>query len=120
MCIRAYHHFLILHLQAVSSSNVTGGTSGDDITEDSRGIAGWDKVGQLAEVLVSLHGIGVSAAQAQRIKSHYDALHAFDKRAIEVTLRSQQPNLRGRFCSQKRVGHTTVEQMRRYIFSTNI
>ena len=55
----------------------------------------------------------MSAAQAERIKALWDALDVFDKRATEVHLRSQQPHLRGRFCSRKRTGHTTTEQMRR-------
>ena len=62
-----------------------------------------------------LTGLGVSAAQANRIKALCDALDDYDKRAIEVHLRSQQPHLRGRFCSRKRTGHTTIEQMRRYV-----
>ena len=60
-----------------------------------------DKVGQLAEELVSLTGLGVSAAQARKIKTLCDALDDFDKMAIEVHLRSQQPHLSGRFCRRK-------------------
>ena len=71
-----------------------------------------DKVGQLAEALVELTGIAMSV---DRIKLLYDALDDYDKRAVEVHLRLQQPNLRGRFSQQKQTGHTTVEQMRRYI-----
>ena len=74
---------------------------------------GWDKVGQLAEELVGLTGIAVSAAQAEKIKALCNALDDYDKRAIEVHLRSQQPSLRGHFCSRKGTGHTTIEQMRR-------
>ena len=55
------------------------------------------------------------AAQAQRIKPLWDALADFDKRATEVHLRLQQPNLRGRFGKLKRSGHTTTEQMKRYV-----
>ena len=128
MILHVCTYHLTLSLQAAdstiaSSSHVTGGTSAttnDDITPDPRGIPGWDKVGQLAEELVGLTGLAVSVAQAQRIKALCDALDDFDKRAIEVNLRSQQPRLRGRFCSRKQSGHTTVEQMRRYVFSTNI
>ena len=40
---------------------MTAGSS----TADPRGIPGWDKVGQLAEVLIQLTGIAVSAAQAR-------------------------------------------------------
>ena len=83
-----------------------------DITVDPRGIPGWDKVGQLAEALVSLTGFAVSAAQAEKIKALCNAPYVYDKKAIEVHLRSQ-PHLRGHFCSQKGTGHTTIEQMRR-------
>ena len=75
---------------------------------------GWDKVGKLAEYLVQLTGIAVSAAQATQVKALYYALDIFDRQATKVLLRSQ-PHLRGRFCSQKRMGHTTREQMRRFI-----
>ena len=85
----------------------------EDITADPRGIPGWDKVGQLAEELVGLTGIAVSAAQAERIKALCNALDEYDKRAIEVHLRSQQPSLSGHFCSRKGTGHTTIEQMGR-------
>ena len=61
-----------------------------------------------------LKGIAVSAAQADRIKSLYEALDDYDKRPIEVYLKPQKPHLRGHFCSKKGTGHTTVEQMRRY------
>jgi len=88
---------------------------GVDVTLDARGIPGWDKVGQLAEMLVGLTGIAVSTAQVTRLKDLYDALDTVDKRAIEVHLRSQQPHLRGSFCSAKRTGHTTKEQMRRHV-----
>ena len=76
-----------------------------DITPDPRGIPVWDKVGQLAEVLVSLSGLAASAVQAERIKALWDAMDVFDKRATEVHLTSQQPRLRGRFYSRKRTGH---------------
>ena len=72
---------------------------------------------------MGLTGLAVSAAQANRIKVlcdaldelTKDALDEFDKRAIEVHLRSQQPHLRGRFCSRKWTGQTIIEQMRRHI-----
>ena len=72
-------------------------------------------MGQLAEALVGLTGLAVSAVQAKEIRAFCNALDDYDKRAIEVHLRSQKPCLRGRFCSQKCTGHTTREQMRRYI-----
>ena len=73
-------------------------------------IPGWEKVGQLAEELLGLTSLAVSVAQAQRIKALYDALDKYDKKAIKVHLRSQQPCLRGHFCSQKRTGYNTEEQ----------
>ena len=60
-------------------------------------------------------GLAVSAAQANQIKALCDALASYGKRAVEVHLRSQQPHLRGRFCSCKRTGQTTIEQMRKYV-----
>ena len=119
MHLHACHHLTLPFQTAdiiVSGSPVTGGTSGtsnDDITLDPRGIPGWDKVGQLAGELLGLTGFAVSVAQAQRIKAFCNALDDYDKKAIEIHLRSQQPRLRGRFCSRKQSGHTTVEQMRR-------
>ena len=62
---------------------------------------------------MELTGLAVSAAQTEKIKALCDALDDYDKKAIDVRLRPQQPRLRGRFCSQKRTGHTTKEQMRR-------
>ena len=92
------------------TSTVTTSAASENITADPKGIPGWDKVGQLAKELVSLSGI---AAQAEKIKALCNALDEYDKRAIEVHLRSQQPRLRGHFCSRKGTGHTTIEQMRR-------
>ena len=41
----------------------------------------------------------------------------YDKKATEVHLRSQQPNLWGHFCSQKSsLGHISREQMRKFIY----
>ena len=69
---------------------------------------------------MGLMGLAVSAAQANRIKALCDALDSYDKRAIEVHLRSQQPHLRGRFCSRKRTGQTIIEQMRMYIQQVSV
>ena len=63
---------------------------------------------------MELTGLAVSTAQANTIKALYDALDTYDKKAAEVNLRSQ-PRLRGGFCSQKSTGHTTREQIKRYI-----
>ena len=81
---------------------VTTSSGSENITADPKGIPGWDKLVQLAEELVSLTGIAVSAAQmqAEKIKALCNALDEYDKR-IEVHLRSQQAHLRGHFCSWK-------------------
>ena len=84
---------------------MTAGSS----TANPRGIPGWDKVGQLPEVLIQLTRIAVSAAQ---IKALYNSMEEYDKRAVEVHLKLQM-QLRGPFCSQKRTGHTSREQMNR-------
>ena len=84
---------------------------------DPRGIPDWEKVGQLAEEFLSLTSIAVLMAEADRLKALYSALEPHDKKAIEVHLRSQQPNLRGCFCSQKSSsGHTSRQQMRKFIY----
>ena len=64
-------------------------------------------------------GLAVSTAQAERIEALCNALDDYDKKGIEERLRSHQPRPRGRFCSHKRTGHTTKEQMRR-VFLTII
>ena len=71
----------------ITTSAINAGT----ITVDPRGIPGWEKAGQLAEEFLSLTSIAVSMAQA---KALYTALEPYDKKDIEVHLRSQQPNLR--------------------------
>ena len=70
----------------------------------------------MAEELVGLTGLGVSAAQAEKIKALCNALDDYDRRAIEVHLRLQQPSLWGCLCSSwKQTGHTTEVQVRRYV-----
>jgi len=102
-----------LHIKFQDSNTISNST--DTGTVDSRGIAGWDKVARLAKVLVELEGLFVSEEEAQRIKTLWEALDSFDKKATNVFLRSP-PTLRGHFCSEKRTGHTTKEQMRRFVF----
>ena len=67
----------------------------------------------MAEELVSLTGIAVSAVQAEKIKALCNALDEYDKRAIKLHLRSQQPHLRDHFCSWNGTENTTIEQIRR-------
>ena len=78
-----------------------------------------EKVAQLATALLEVTGIAPTTAQAEQIKNLYNALHAFDKKAIEVRLKLQA-HLRGRFCSKKKSGHTTIQQMRRYVCYTSM
>ena len=102
---------------STNAGTTTSATSVGTTTVDPRGIPCWEKVGQLAEELLSLTDIAVSMAQADRFKALYNALEPYDKKVIEVHLRSQQLNLRGRFCSQKSSsGHTSREQMRKFIY----
>lgn len=68
---------------------------------------------KLAQFLTSLEGISTSNEEAHMIKTLWNALDPFDKKATEVILKTQV-RLRGHFCSQKKTGHTTVQQMRRY------
>ena len=55
---------------------------------DVSGIPGWDKVGQLAQMLVQLKGIALSASQADQLKVLYDALHDYDKRGVKSSPQS--------------------------------
>ena len=48
---------------------------------------GW-AAGQLAEELLRLTSIAVSMAQADKLKALYNTLEPYDKKAIEVYLRS--------------------------------
>jgi len=77
----------------------------DDMSSvaDVSGITGWDKVGHLAQMLVELKGIALSASQADKLKVLYDALHDYDKRGVKAHLKAM-PQLRGRFCHQRRAG----------------
>jgi len=77
---------------------------------DISGIPGWDRVGQLAQMLVKLKGIAVSASQANRFKALYDVLHNYDKRGIKAHLKAM-PQLRGHFCQQRTAG--IIEQLSR-------
>ena len=101
--------------ESTTNSFAAASTIIDTGTIDSRGIAGWDKVAQLAEVLVELKGLSVSEEEAQRIKVLWNSMDASNKIATKVFLWSL-PTMRGHVYGQKRTGHTTREQMRRYTF----
>ena len=85
----------------------------EDGAKDSRGIPGWEKVDQLVRALLELEGLCVTNAQANTIKTLYSQLLEYDKRPITFRPRQvKQP--RGRFArSKKRVGHDTVDAMKR-------
>ena len=96
-----------------------GNSIPDDITVDSRGIPGWEKVAQLATALLNLRGLSLSNGEAQEIKTLWNSLDPYDKGVTKVLLKSQV-QLSGCFYRQKKMGHTTVEQMRRYIIHKTI
>ena len=70
---------------------------------------------QLAEALLELKGLSLPNDKVQNIKALWNSLDPFDKKATEIILKSQV-QLRGHLCSQKKIGHTTTEQMKRYYF----
>ena len=88
-------------------------------TDDPRGIQGWEKIAKLATTLLDVTGIVPTTKQAEQIKNLYNALHAFDKKAVEVRLKLLT-HLRGRFCSKKQSGHTNIQQIRRYACCTSL
>jgi len=55
---------------------------------DISGIPGWDRVGKLAQMLVKLKGITVSASQADRFEALHDSLHDCDKRGVKAHLKA--------------------------------
>ena len=69
---------------------------------------------QLAEALLELKGLSLPNDKVQNIKALWNSLDHFDKKATEIILKSQV-QLQGHLCSQKKIGHTTTEQMKRYI-----
>ena len=83
-----------------------------DETKDARGIPGWDRVENLANVLAELDGLSVSNNKAQEIRELYNKLEDFDKQPITFKPRPVKPQ-RGRFGRTKRSGHVTLEAMKR-------
>lgn len=79
---------------------------------DSRGIPGWKRVDNLAQALIQLSGLSISNAEAKKIQELYAALSDFDKKPLLFCPRPLPP-ARGRFARAKRVGHTSVEYMKR-------
>ncbi|XP_065905191.1 uncharacterized protein [Dysidea avara] len=99
-----------------STEVISSSAAVDTTTSDTRGIPGWDKVGNLAKLLTELTGIAVSTHQAGQLKALYDALDDYDKQNIKVHLKTL-PQLRGRFCRKKRPGNTHEELMSRSLLS---
>ena len=70
--------------QSGRSSPTNSATNAGSTTLDPRRIC----AGQLAEELLRLTGIAVSTVPADKLKALYNALEPYDKKAIEVHLRS--------------------------------
>ena len=88
----------------------------DNEVTDSCDIPGWDKVDALAVALIEPTGLSVTPAQAETIIQRYGALLEYDKQPIQFQQTLQQKPLRGRFARirQYRVGHVSLEKMKRY------
>ena len=65
-------------------------------------------------MLVELTGIAVSTDEAAHIKVLYNALDSFDKKKIDIKLKSL-PELRGQFCRHRKAVHSHSELMARFI-----
>ena len=78
------------------------------------GIPGWEKVDKLAQALVQLSGLSVSNEEARNIQLLYSQLDDYDKSPLTFTLHQRPSASRGRFARSKK-GHTTVEQMKRFL-----
>lgn len=83
---------------------------------DSRSIDGWDRVDKLAEKILELKGLSVTAEEAEIIIRLYDELSPFDKEPLKYS-RTFRP-ARGRFGRSKAVaGHIGQEAMKRCFVS---
>ena len=65
-------------------------------------------------MLIELTGIAVSTDEAAHIKVLYNALDSFDKKKIDIKLKSL-PELRGQFCRHRKAVHSHSELMARFI-----
>ena len=81
---------------------------------------GWDKVDQLARVLLDVSGLAISNSQAAKIKECFDQLHEFDKKPLTFKQVAKRPQ-RGRFARTKssRSGHIGVMAMKRFVLTYN-
>ena len=86
----------------------------------SRGIPGWDKVEQLARVLLSLKGLSISKEQARNVSSLYDQLDSYDKKPLVFTKRYSH-RARGRFArSRRRVEDASIDYINPLLICTHV
>ena len=80
---------------------------------DSKGIPGWDKVEQLARILLSFRGLSISKEQAQYVSRLYNQLDPYDKKLLVYTKRYSN-RARGRFArSRRRVEDASIDYIKR-------
>ena len=85
----------------------------EEVTLDSRGFPGWDKVDKLAEALINMEGLFVTNAHAEVVKQLYENLLDYDKAPLKYSPMYQTHSTRGRFARKYRSGHVGVESMKR-------
>ena len=68
---------------------------------------------KLAEALIGLSGLGITNDQARDIVKLFGNLEEYDKKPL-VLYPGRQGQLRGMFARSKRVGHISVEKMKRF------
>ena len=68
---------------------------------------------KLVEALLGLSGLGVINDQAKDIMKLFENLEEYDKRLL-VFYTARQRQLCGRFGRSKRVGHISVEKLKRF------
>jgi hypothetical protein len=90
----------------------------DDQTKstDFKAIEGWDKVDQLAAVLIDAKGLSLTNAEAEHIIRLYEDLSDYDKRPLVYSRSLKSP--KGRFArSKNQSGHVGQEAMKRCFVS---
>ena len=68
---------------------------------------------KLAEALIALNGLGVTNDQARDIVKLFNNLEEYDKKPL-IIYPAREGRLRGTFARSKRVGHISVEKMKRF------
>ncbi|PIK44872.1 hypothetical protein BSL78_18257 [Apostichopus japonicus] len=86
----------------------------EDVSTDSRGIPGWEKVAALAQALLDLKGISLTSSDAKKIIKLYDDLADYDKQPLTYRLRMKAS--RGRFARSKH-GYVGAEVVKRCFLS---